>query len=126
MQKAVLPFLLLVSSTLAQTYQLQDLSLGSVPGASSACLDAINANVGCPTEIGWLYGNPYQNLGKSTLQSLCTESCRSSLQAHRKAIANACTAGVEYIDVIERTTYLPTALDDQIIFAYNAACLKKS
>ena len=88
-------------------------------GASNKCLEAYNANVSCPTEVGWLYGNPYQNLDESTLS-------RHSLYIHRDQVASSCSDGVEYLDSRDNSTYVATALDDAILTAYETACLKRT
>lgn len=117
---------LLFSQAVSQSYQVHDADSTVLVKADNACLDAFNANVSCLNEVGWLYGNPYQNLDRSILQSLCTDECRSSLRSHRKRVQDSCSRDARYVDGVDGTQYLPTQLDDELVFAHDIACAKKS
>ena len=107
------------------SYQLHDADSSVLLGASVACLDSYNANVSCPSTIGWLYGNQFQDMAPYDLNNLCTDSCFSSLQSHRSSIGLACGSSVQYFDQAAGTYWAATALDDWILSAYNVTCLKR-
>jgi hypothetical protein len=106
-------------------YQLHDADTSILIGADDSCLAAYNANVTCPSIIGYLYGDNFPDLDTSDLTALCTGNCFSSLTSHRASVAAACNSSVEYYNDADQSYWPATYLDDVSLYLYNMTCLLK-
>ncbi|OCL10882.1 carbohydrate-binding module family 50 protein [Glonium stellatum] len=119
-------FSLYIQFEFSQSYQLHDVDNTIMIGAPSSCLNAYNANVSCSNSVGFLYSSPFQNFDEDALRALCTDACFASLQNHRNNVTSACSGGVQYYDSMDNTSWVPSTLDDVLIYAFNLTCLKRS
>ena len=106
-------------------YQLHDADTSILVGATPACLDAFNANVSCPSALGYLYADHFPDLPSEELDALCTASCGSSLALHRSNIATACSSQVAWFNNADQSLWPSTYLDDLAIHLRDMTCMKR-
>lgn len=92
------------------------------PGLSTSCIAALNSTVACVdslVEVAWSDLMP----SDTQLRSLCVQSCGSSLESLRTAVAGACTAENDTITIdgeIWPATYIP----ERFQYYYGLKCLQ--
>jgi hypothetical protein len=126
LRRITLVISVLFPSTLAHySHQLHDVDSSVLVGASQSCLDAYNANVSCPSSIGYLYTDRFPDLASNALAGLCTRHCFHSLLSHRNQVASACGSSIQYYNDADGSFWPGTYLDDAAIYGYNLTCLKR-
>lgn len=117
-----------VTPTLAD---IQLFTSDALPSLSSACVAALTANISCTAlEAGNTMYQLTTNLTRDFLDQMCTDECKSSISAYRKAAENAC-AEDEFDDRGNSSSitgssgvYRPIVLPDYYFTNYNQRCLK--
>ncbi|KAF7288352.1 hypothetical protein HMN09_01397600 [Mycena chlorophos] len=99
-------------------------NLPTSPAPSSACANALTANIDCNSTISTL--GIGTELSDAELHSVCTSTCTSSLASYRATIVSACAGYAMVLDPTTNASYAPTLAVDYIGGPYNVQCLKDS